>query len=253
MDTIGSRLRKIRELRGLSQSKIEEILNIPKKSLSLYELDKRLPSIEVLIQLSNYYNISIDWILGRVGHYIGRDIENEECPKEILPFIEVYKGMNSEEKRKMLYIFNTYVNGSFYKGEGSKENGTYKIEINRKDIINSYIRLSQELGRVANTIDVRRCPFICSPDKITHMFGSWSNFIKETEICKNGESVGMPLKEVIEATLLRKRVECGRRLDYMEFNDSNDLPSASYVRKLYKGMKISEIWDKIECKYNINT
>lgn len=38
------------------------------------------------------------------------------------------------------------------------------------------------------------------------MFGSWTNFVKETNICKNGESVGKPLKETIEQVLIKKEL-----------------------------------------------
>ncbi len=58
------RIRDLREDKDLSQKNIAEILNISQSTYSRYEsgfLD--VPS-EVLILLSKYYGVSVDYILG---------------------------------------------------------------------------------------------------------------------------------------------------------------------------------------------
>lgn len=121
----------------------------------------------------------------------------------------------------------------------------------KKEIIEVYIELCHELGKVATKEDVRRCNYICSPDKIVSIFGSWKNFVKISKVCKNGETAGMPLKEKVEKVLVEKRIEFERRLDTLELNSNNGLPTIVYVQKLYGGKSLGEIWDKLEEEYNI--
>src|SRR5690606_11111151 len=59
------RLKYIREKRGWSQTFVCKKLSIPNSTLSGYERDYRSPDPEVLIKLSDIYEVSVDWILGK--------------------------------------------------------------------------------------------------------------------------------------------------------------------------------------------
>lgn len=56
-------LRKIRKLKNLNQLKIAMDLNISRESISYYENGKREPSLELLVQMSKYFNVSIDYLI----------------------------------------------------------------------------------------------------------------------------------------------------------------------------------------------
>ncbi len=56
-------LRKIRKLRNLNQLKVAMDLNISRESISYYENGKREPSLELLVQMSRYFNVSIDYLI----------------------------------------------------------------------------------------------------------------------------------------------------------------------------------------------
>lgn len=56
-------LRKIRKLRNLNQLKVAMDLNISRESISYYENGKREPSLELLVQMSKYFNVSIDYLI----------------------------------------------------------------------------------------------------------------------------------------------------------------------------------------------
>ena len=60
-----NRLRELREDRDLLQKDIAEILNCTQVCYSRYELGKRDIPTDVLIRLSDYYSVSIDYILGQ--------------------------------------------------------------------------------------------------------------------------------------------------------------------------------------------
>ncbi len=56
-------LREIRKKRGLSQQKVAMDLNISREALSYYENGKRSPDVSMLIALSDYFNVSVDYLI----------------------------------------------------------------------------------------------------------------------------------------------------------------------------------------------
>ena len=59
-------LRAIRKERKLNQLKVALDLNISREALSHYENGKRSPDIQMLRTLSDYFNVSIDFLIN--GH-----------------------------------------------------------------------------------------------------------------------------------------------------------------------------------------
>ena len=56
-------LRIIRKRRNLNQLKVAMDLNISRETLSHYECGKREPSLDMLNKLSDYFNVSIDFLI----------------------------------------------------------------------------------------------------------------------------------------------------------------------------------------------
>ncbi len=56
-------LREIRKKRGLNQQKVAMDLTISREALSYYENGKRSPDVSMLVKLSHYYGVSIDYLI----------------------------------------------------------------------------------------------------------------------------------------------------------------------------------------------
>ena len=56
-------LKNIRKQRNLNQQKVAMDLNISREALSYYENGKREPSLRLLVQMSNYFNVSINYLI----------------------------------------------------------------------------------------------------------------------------------------------------------------------------------------------
>ena len=56
-------LRENRKKKGLSQQKVAMDLNISREALSYYENGKRNPDVSMLISMSKYINVSIDYLV----------------------------------------------------------------------------------------------------------------------------------------------------------------------------------------------
>ena len=74
------RLKDLREDNDLKQDYIAEKLKITRQQYGLYETGKRTIPIDLLIKLSNYYNTSIDYIVGNTNNRIPypQNIERKE-------------------------------------------------------------------------------------------------------------------------------------------------------------------------------
>lgn len=61
------KLIEIREDLGLKQKDIANILNITQQSYSLWENGTKIIPLKHLNSLCNYYNISMDYLIGRIN------------------------------------------------------------------------------------------------------------------------------------------------------------------------------------------
>lgn len=58
-------LKNLRKKNGISQIKLAMDLNLAQNSISQYENGKREMDNKTLIMIAEYFNVSIDYILGR--------------------------------------------------------------------------------------------------------------------------------------------------------------------------------------------
>ncbi len=71
------KLRDYRLRLGLSQRQLSEKLNIPQTTLFSYETNASQPPIDTLIKLADFYNCSIDELVGREADTINLKYLNE--------------------------------------------------------------------------------------------------------------------------------------------------------------------------------
>lgn len=62
---IGMRLRELREAKGLSRKAVAEKINIDQTTYGKYELNKREPDSETLKKLADFFEVTVDYLLGR--------------------------------------------------------------------------------------------------------------------------------------------------------------------------------------------
>ena len=65
MKELGERLRRLRESVKLSQVKMAELLGVKQSSINRYEQGQSAPSLETLVRYADYFDVSLDYLLGR--------------------------------------------------------------------------------------------------------------------------------------------------------------------------------------------
>ena len=67
MNDFGSRLKRLRKEKKLSQSELANKLGYCRSTIANYEQNKRLPSVEILLDIADYFNVSLDYLMERTN------------------------------------------------------------------------------------------------------------------------------------------------------------------------------------------
>lgn len=65
MKIFGERLKELRNEKNLSQKDLAKILGTTNSSVCDWETDRAQPDMEMLVRLGDFFNVSIDYLLGR--------------------------------------------------------------------------------------------------------------------------------------------------------------------------------------------
>lgn len=100
---IGHVIAKLREKKGISQKELANILNVSAGAVALWEVNKRCPSLESLVSIADYFNVSMDEFFvndRKNSNYIPLEIKHSS--KQGLKLLELFESMN-EEGQDILY------------------------------------------------------------------------------------------------------------------------------------------------------
>lgn len=88
------KMKELRKQANLTQEEISKIFNITQKTYSNYENEITQPDIKLLINLADYYNVSLDYL-------IGRNYKNEigYLEDHQIDFIKAYLCLNEANQR----------------------------------------------------------------------------------------------------------------------------------------------------------
>ena len=83
-------IRKLRKSRDLTMKQFGEMMGVSESAISLYENNKAQPDINMMYKMADYFDVSIDFLLGR------KTDESKEKKTEI-----TFSSLNS---RRMWYL-----------------------------------------------------------------------------------------------------------------------------------------------------
>lgn len=65
MIDFGSRLKEIRKSKGITQKQLASAIGASERGIQNYELNERKPAYDVLLALADYFEVSLDYLVGR--------------------------------------------------------------------------------------------------------------------------------------------------------------------------------------------
>ncbi|WP_170169090.1 helix-turn-helix domain-containing protein [Mesobacillus subterraneus] len=93
MSTFGEKLRYLREKNNLSQYELAHKLEFANTLIPTYELGKKEPSLNHLELIADYFNVSVDYLLGR-----DEKLFNNFLVKPLNELLEKYSFYLEDEK-----------------------------------------------------------------------------------------------------------------------------------------------------------
>ena len=96
-------LKAIRHARGISQQTLANAMGITQQSINKYENHKIEPDIDTLIALADYFDVTVDYLIGRTD-------ENNQQLRDSNSLLSKYSRLNKSEKICIDTLIDTYIN-----------------------------------------------------------------------------------------------------------------------------------------------
>lgn len=64
MATLGERIKQLRTENEMTQEEFGKLFGVTKYAVSLYESDKSVPNDEIKKKIADYFQVSLDWLMG---------------------------------------------------------------------------------------------------------------------------------------------------------------------------------------------
>lgn len=101
-------LRKLRTNMGISQQQLADVIGTTQQSINKYENHNVEPDICTLGILADYFNTTIDYLVGHITNkeddFIGFDFTKEE-----IVFVDSYRKLTNEEKESIELVIRNYM------------------------------------------------------------------------------------------------------------------------------------------------
>ena len=129
MDGFGERLKRLRKERDITQSQLAEVIGVVPSAVGKYErIPQSYPSVEALIKIAEYFDVSIDYLLRgvettpSVENNLNGQLLNSSCVQanhggvvfngdtkqaispEAIELLRIYETLNGRDRLKLLNI-----------------------------------------------------------------------------------------------------------------------------------------------------
>ena len=92
---LGNRLKELRTSKKMTQDDMANLLNIKRQTYSAYERGISFPDINSVSYMADFFNVSVDYILGKT------DIQTVPTPEQNNEFSEALKDFSEEERHQI--------------------------------------------------------------------------------------------------------------------------------------------------------
>ena len=133
MIAIGKNLRELRREKGMTQEQLAEHFNVARRTVSRWETGSNMPDLDILIEMSDFYDVDLRELLDGEKSGNGEEDSNEGT------FVGKFYHDKKNGKGKMIYKLSgdiyegDYKNGLFdgkghyiWKNTGQEYTGDYK-------------------------------------------------------------------------------------------------------------------------------
>ena len=104
-----TRLAQLREELGLTRKEVAEKLNIDQTTYGKYELSKRQPDYDTLQKISSFYNVSVDYLLGRTNVRNSNNNVDEDFPDDVKVLMRSVSKLTDKQKEIVKRLVQEFI------------------------------------------------------------------------------------------------------------------------------------------------
>lgn len=98
------KLKELRLIKGISQQEIADYLHCTSVTYSRYENGSRSPSLDLLVKLADYFDVTLDYLLGR------ENISENGLTKYEIDLINASRKSDKRAKEDALNLLLSHIN-----------------------------------------------------------------------------------------------------------------------------------------------
>jgi len=103
-------LAKLREELGLTRKEVAEKLNIDQTTYGKYELSKRQPDYDTLQKIASFFNVSVDYLLGRTNVRNSNNNTDEDFPDDVKVLMRSVSKLTDKQKEIVKRLVQEFIN-----------------------------------------------------------------------------------------------------------------------------------------------
>lgn len=174
--TLGEKLKELRKKFGLTQEELGSMMNVSRQAITKWENDNGIPDISNLVQLANFFEISVDYLLDEkkeLPHLSLRiSLDKKKYKNKLSSYAEIlqeyfkepwqlYNLTKIDKMGKLESLFNYITGGDYYLIKGVSDlspnylgvKNDIKVLINIKDWVLTVKELPSNTNIKKFTID----------------------------------------------------------------------------------------------------
>ena len=123
MAQFGEMLSELRQDKKITQEQLGNAIFVTAGTVSNYENNVHLPDVEKLVLLADYFDVTVDYLLGRSQWNLSPQIFQEMIApdKTLGDFVEMFSKLSEDRKRALLLILKDMQLGMWVSSYNTKE------------------------------------------------------------------------------------------------------------------------------------
>ena len=102
-------LKKLRNKKGVSQQKLADTIEVSQQSVNKYENHKIEPDIQTLIKLADYFETSVDYLIGHTDiDHVMETVSSYDLNEDEASLISNYRKLSKKQKESIRLIMENY-------------------------------------------------------------------------------------------------------------------------------------------------
>lgn len=122
---LNTRIKELRLEHGMGQVALGNFVGVSQQTISRIENEKCIPPIDLIINIAQHFEVTVDYILCLSDNKRSREVE-QRISKELDDYCEiisVYKELNSANRKTILILLNRLYEAQKEGNEGVKNSG----------------------------------------------------------------------------------------------------------------------------------